>query len=158
MRTAAWPGGDEPSDMIHEILPSDVELARGMLDSSHSDAEILAYLASRGIEPSKAAELVDDLRHGRTPTTQFPYGPGAAARRATVEPRAADRQAHQTPDSPPRHSHRRKHKRSAIPWWFVLLVLIFIFALGYILFEAGREVTSKGIQQDRHELPPAPGK
>jgi len=65
--------------MTHDILPSDVECAKAMLDSSHSDAEILAFLATRGIEPAKAGGLVDDLRHGRHPSVQLPFGLGRAA-------------------------------------------------------------------------------
>ena len=144
--------------MIHEILPSDVELARGMLDASHSDAEILANLASRGIEPAKAAELVDDLRHGRTPRTECPYQLAATGRRQKPRPEATDPQVPQKPDSPHGRSHRKPHKRSAIPWWFAVLALIFILAIGYALFEAGRAVTRSGMQQDRHEIPAAPGR
>jgi hypothetical protein len=59
--------------MIHEIVSSDVEFARGMMDSGHPDTELLAYLATRGLDPAKAAQLVDDLRHGREPSAQLPY-------------------------------------------------------------------------------------
>lgn len=144
--------------MIHEILPSDVELVRGMLEASHSDAEILANLASRGIEPAKAAELVDDLHHGRTPSTQCPYELAATGRRQTLRTEATDPQVPQKPDSPHVRSHRKAHKRSIIPWWFTVLALIFILAIGYALFEAGRAVSHSGMQQDRHELSPAPGR
>jgi len=155
LRTGAGRAGNEASDMIHEILQSDVELARGMLDSSHTDAEILSYLASRGIEAAKAAQLVDDLRHGRAPIVQSPFGPDLSSSGARAKPRAAMPEA-AAPAQPPRHhSHRRRHGGGGIPWWFVLLAVIFLLALGYALFETDTHVSTNA---DKHDIPPPPGK
>ena len=54
--------------MIHEILESDVAVARELINSNHPDTEIVAVLASRGIEPAKTTRLLDNLHHGRKPT------------------------------------------------------------------------------------------
>jgi hypothetical protein len=145
--------------MIHEILSSDVEFAKGMLDASHSDAEILGYLASRGIDPAKAAELLDDLRHGRkpnTPMTLVPHAPGpTAAERGG--PVGAD--AFPGSESRRRHSHgRRRYKQPRMPWWVILLAAIFILALAYAFFEAGSEASKESVSKVKHELPPPPGK
>lgn len=40
--------------MIHEILQSDVEVARRLISSGHPDPEIVVALTARGIEPAKA--------------------------------------------------------------------------------------------------------
>jgi hypothetical protein len=144
--------------MIREILSSDVEFARGMITSSHSDAEILAYLTSRGIEPAKAAELLDDLRHGRKPSAQVAFMPGAGRSPATERPRPAEADASQQPESPRRHSHKGRHQRKGVPWWFILLVVIFILALGYALLELGGQASSESADKVKHELPPPPGK
>lgn len=140
--------------MIHEILSSDVDFARGLIDSGHSDPEILASLASRGLDPAPAAQLLDDLRHGRKPSANLPFdfrpaSPGAVGKR---EP--AREEAHRAPPAHRHRSHRRKHKRSAISWWFIILIGIALFALGYVLVQTGKGLSV----DDRHEIPPAPGK
>jgi hypothetical protein len=140
--------------MIHELVSSDVDFARGMMDSGHPDAEILGYLASRGLDPAKAAQLVDDLRHGRKPDAQLPFELRPAGHRAVGGGETARKEP-----QPGQSFHRQrprsgKHNRSAIPWWFVLLVVIALLALGYVLLETGANVSV----EDKHELPPAPGK
>ena len=144
--------------MIHEIVSSDVELARGMMDSGRSDIEILAYLASRSVEPAKAAQLVDDLRHGRKPSAQLPFELRPAAPSAVGGPRTAGEEAQSA-----KHAHRKrsgsgKHKRSAIPWWFVILLGITALALGYLLLGPGSSAPTDAINNEKHEIPPAPGK
>jgi hypothetical protein len=144
--------------MIHEIVSSDVDFARGLMDSGHSDTEILANLASRGVEPAKAAQLVEDLRHGRKPSAQLPSEfrpPGSSA--------VGDRRTARGEATQARHSHRRrsgsgKHQRSAIPWWFVILAGIALLALGYVLLETGTHLATEGVNQDKHEVPSVPGK
>jgi hypothetical protein len=145
--------------MIHEILSSDVEFAKGMLNSSHSDAEILAYLTLRGLEPAKAAELLDDLRHGRTPNAQSAFLPGVRGSPATNQPRPAAPYAPLVPEAPRKHSHKgRTHQQHGVPWWFILLAVIFILALGYTFFEMGPDDSSDAVSKTKHELPPAPDK
>ena len=145
--------------MIREILSSDVEFAQGMLSSSHSDAEILAYLTSRGIEPGKAADLLDDLRHGRKPTTQLAFLPRVGRSSAAGGSRPAVADAPPTSETPRRHSHRRRtHRRQGVPWWFIILAAIFILALGYAFFEMGADDSSESVSAVKHELPPPPGK
>jgi hypothetical protein len=145
--------------MIREILTSDVEFARGMLSSSHSDAEILAYLTSRGIEPVKAANLLDDLRHGREPSTQLAYALGVRITPSTGGPRTAGADALPTSETRRRHAHRRKtHHRPGVPWWFLLLALIFIAALGYAFFEMGADASRESLNKVKHDLPTPPGK
>ena len=145
--------------MIHEILSSDVEFAKGMLASSHSDAEILGYLASRGIEPAKAVELLDDLRHGRRPSTPLAFEVDTARSRAAEKGRPAGADAPAASESRRRHSHgRRRYRQPRMPWWFILLAVIFVLALGYAFFQMGSDVSSESVNKAKHELPPPPGK
>jgi hypothetical protein len=146
--------------MIQDILSSDVEFARGMMSASHPDAEILAHLASRGIQPAQAAQLVDDLRHGRQPNTllPFPLRPGRSRRGAGDRPKAAPTKAPPEYHPHSKRSRRGKHQRSSIPWWFLILILIFLGALTYAFWEGGTHATREAINEDKHELPPAPGK
>lgn len=128
------------------------------MNSGHPNTEILAYLALRGLEPAKAAQLVDDLRHGRTPSAELPLELRPAGHSAVKGRATARGEAHQA-----QHSHRNgtgsvKHKRSAIPWWFVILVLVFLWALAYAWLEAGNHFSREAIDKDKHELPPGPGK
>ncbi len=139
--------------MIHEILLSDVELARSMIGASHSDAEILACLSSRGIESAKASALVDDLRHGRRPIAQFPFAPAPGTQATGTKSPTAIQDAPAPPPAKRHHSHRGKHRRGVIPRWFIFLVLIFIGALGWALYKAGLAITSNAAEQDKHEVP-----
>jgi hypothetical protein len=144
--------------MIHEILPSDVEFAREMLHASHSDAEILTALASRGIEPARAAQLVEDLRHGRKPNSQAQFALGSSARRPKREPGTATEDAPPAAGSQQPHSRHRRHNRSGVSWWFVLLVVIFLWALWYAWFKAGADPSQDLIDFDKHRIPDAPTK
>jgi hypothetical protein len=140
--------------MIHEILTSDIGFAQGMMDSGHPDAEILEYLASRSLDPAKAAQLVDDLRHGRKPKAQLPsellpVGRSVVGGLGTTkgEVQSAQHSHHQ-------RSGSRRHKGSGIPWWFVILFLIAVLAFGYVFLEAGSGVATDGANIQKHELPP----
>lgn len=144
--------------MIREILSSDVEFAQGLLSSSRSDAEILDYLTLRGIEPAKAADLLDDLRHGRKPSAQLAFLPGARGSFSTSQPRPARADAPPTPETPHKHTHRGSHQRKGVPWWFILLVVLFILALGYAFVEMGSDAAKESVGKAKHELPPPPGK
>jgi hypothetical protein len=141
--------------MIREIVSSDVDLARGMMDSGHSDPEILAYLASRGLEPARAAQLVDDLRHGRTPSAQLPFALRPPGDRAGGGRGTATGEAHHAPHSHRKRSRTSKYKLSAIPWWFVILASTALLALGYLLLQVGTHLSTDGIDKSKHELPPA---
>jgi len=139
--------------MIREILSSDVEFAQGMLEASHSDAEILASLAARGLEPAKAAGLLDDLRHGRKPRAQLAFVPGPVIPRAAKGLEPAGASAIRSPEPSRKRLHRKKHRRKGIPWGFILVALIFIGALGYTLIQLQAYLSRESADKIRHELP-----
>jgi hypothetical protein len=139
--------------MIREIVSSDVDFARGMMASGHSDTEILAVLASRGLDPAKAAQLMDDLRHGRTPNVQLPFDLHPPGHRAVAGRGTARAEAH-----PAQHPYRPRPGRgkrllAAIPWWFLIPAGFALLALGYVLLQAGNHLSSQGVIQDKHEVP-----
>gem|GEM_PF-2341647 len=122
------------------------------MKASQSDAEIVAALASRGIEPGRAATLVDDLRHGHTPTFQLPFGPDTAPHHGTSQPRASAGPVPQPLRAPQVRSHRRTHKHPPVQWELVLVVLIFIAALGYALFGSGEDASQETIDQTKPDI------
>ena len=142
--------------MIHEILPADVDFARSMITSSHTDPEILACLASRGVDPSHAAHLMDDLRHGRQPSVQVPIMPVPAGPRTPKGARAAGAHLRREYHPPRPHPRSGRHRGSGIPWWFVFLVLVFAGALIYAFLEAGRDASKDAVNHERHVVPAAP--
>ena len=144
--------------MIRELLSSDVEFAQGMLNSSHSDAEILASLTLRGIEPAKAAELLDELRHGRKPSVLLAFLPGVEGSPQAGGPRPGGADAPPTPEPPHKHAHRGSHQRNGVSWWFIFLMVLFILALGYAYVEMGSDASKESVGKAKHELPPPPGK
>src|SRR5690348_4447492 len=53
-------------DMTHDVLQSDIDLARKLSDARRPASEIVTALTCRGIDSSRAAQLVSDLQNGRT--------------------------------------------------------------------------------------------
>jgi len=144
--------------MIREILPSDVEFTKGMVNSSRSDAEILTCLAARGLDPDKAAHLLDDLRHGREPEAHAQLALGSTARRTTRKPETPSPDAPPAATSAPPHSRHKRHQRAFGTWWFVIVVIIFLWAVWYAFIKSGADASKDVIDLDKHAIPAAPGK
>ena len=144
--------------MIHEILSSDVDFARAELNAERPDAEILAAFTSRGVERAKASQLLDDLQHGQVPVIQLPVVPvppavGAVGSRDTAGVGAAHAKR-----SHGKRSGRSRHRHAAFQWWFIILVVVALVALGYLLLEASKSASKSAIETDKHELPAGAGK
>ena len=140
--------------MSHETSASDIEFAQGMLNAGCSDAEVLASLTSRGIEPAKAAELLDEVRHDRTPSRDGTEAPGRSGSHHRHRRRRVSSHAHGRLESPSKHSYRgRKYKGPSGLWWFVPVALIFIIALVYAFVEVGADRSSQPAGRDQHRLP-----
>lgn len=75
--------------MTNDILLADIDYARRQMKDSAPDAAIVAGLISRGIEPAKAAQLVDDLRQGRRVTPALHLVLRSRTRRSTRPPGAS---------------------------------------------------------------------
>ena len=144
--------------MIDDILPSDVEFARGMIHSSRPDAEILSSLASRGLAQSKAARLLDDLRHGRKPEYQGQFVLGSTAHRTPSKPGKPGADTPPVNVHAPSHPRHRKHTSAGGAWWFAIIVIIFLWALWYAFFKTGADASKDVIDVEKHSIPDAPNK
>lgn len=52
--------------MTQDILQSDLNIARRLIEAKSPDTEIVAALVRRGVAPAKASQVVNDLRMGNT--------------------------------------------------------------------------------------------
>jgi hypothetical protein len=60
--------------MTSEIVQSDIDLTRRMIELRRPDTAIVAILGKRGIDADRAALLIDDLRYGRKVVPHLPLG------------------------------------------------------------------------------------
>lgn len=134
--------------MTHDILQSDIELAKRLRDSQHPDEEIIRALVHRGIEAGIAAQFVDDLRSGKKVTAQSPTPAEFAPRRHSRSGRTAPRmredraarppaaEAPSQPEAPPARQDRKNPKRL----WQLLAVLagLALLVIGITLFLRGK--------------------
>ncbi len=134
--------------MTHDILQSDIELAKRLRDSQHPDEEIIRALVHRGVEASMAAQLVDDLRSGRKVTAQSPapaeFGFRRRSRSGRTAPPAREdgaapppaAKAPSKPEAPPARHDRKQPKRL----WPLLAVLVglALLVIGITLFLRGK--------------------
>jgi hypothetical protein len=111
--------------MTHDIVQSDIDLAKRLIKSRQSDGLIVATLICRSIEPEKAAQLVADLRSGRRVETPLVFSTESASEipgpesefSELVPPAAAQRLAHR---KSPGRSSSRKRKRPALLWFLAI--------------------------------------
>ena len=132
--------------MIHDILDSDVQFARGLIKSNQPDSEVISALCRRGVEAVKASGLVTDLR--RNLLVKGIVNPARTPRAITQAP-AKDVAIAMDPR---KGAKRPRHHRSSVPWWFLIVVAIFLWALAYCLLH--EENPSSDLE--KHELPAKP--
>ena len=96
---------DPRSDKVmkRDIFQSDIDLAKHLICSKAADDEILRALARRNVEPTKAAQLVNDLRSSRPVTAADPTR-GAPERKAN--------EGGAVPTREPHHGRHSSHQRS----------------------------------------------
>jgi hypothetical protein len=58
--------------MTPNILPTDIDLASKLAASGRPPGDIVSALVSRGVDPATAAQVADDLLHGRRVEPQIP--------------------------------------------------------------------------------------
>ena len=129
--------------MTHDILQTDIDLATRLRDDQRPDEEILLALAHRGVDPAKAAQLVDNLRNGRAPVTP-PILPPEFARSRRSRSRSVARETVQSPPTPdpqaaPERERRARpasqgRKKFVAVWWAaVALVGLTIAVVAVVL-------------------------
>lgn len=124
--------------MTHDILQSDVDLAKDLVRANRPDPEIVNALVQRRIDPVKAARLVADLRQGKTVVPErivFSRPAPAQASDATAEaPAERQRPVAHAAGQTSRH-HANAHSPAGRPkpftsGWLFTLVCITALAVG----------------------------
>ena len=97
--------------MTHDILQTDIDLATRLRDDHRSDEEIILALVHRGVDPAKAAQLVDDLRNGRKPTVRI-RSPAGVHPAAAVTVKEVARETGQSPPTRSSEPDSRRERRA----------------------------------------------
>ena len=118
-KTTCSTSAEQPADMTHDILQSDIDFAKGLISGNRQDNEVVTALVRRGIEVSAATRLVEDLRHSRPvrPQAESPYlvsAQAAVARRTAAKAEQRPASPSETPKSH-RHSSRRSSQKESRP-------------------------------------------
>ena len=100
--------------MTHEILQTDIELAKELLGNDRPDDQVAVALTRRGVDPAAASRLVQDLRSGR-PIHPPVAAPEWVSRRSTESRRSATEGQDRASAQPaqPRSSSNRRPSRGA---------------------------------------------
>ena len=138
--------------MFHEVLETDVQFARALMQSHQGDKEIISALRLRGVEAQKAAQLVNDLRHN-VPVKGLAFLP--EARRAEQRLVSTPQGVKETATATPAEERRPRQRRKPISGWGLvigLVIIIFLWALGYCLLHD----ENNPIDMEKHDLPTPP--
>src|SRR4051812_31175592 len=114
--------------MTHDILQTDIELAKEMIGSNRPADEVARALARRGIDLPAATQLVDDLRNGRPVRPQltppeFVSAARSSQRRTSNSQDQTEQARPQSPgsrpstDRPSRRRSRGASKASPVVWF-----------------------------------------
>jgi hypothetical protein len=103
--------------MTNDILQSDIDLARKLLDANRPADEIVVALGYRGINGNRAAQLVADLQAGKAVEPDRPIyvnlpSPSQQPSRKITPPELAA--------EPPQASWGRQKKSNAFPWFTII--------------------------------------
>src|SRR5258705_7806923 len=105
--------------MTNDILQSDIDLARRLLDARRPADEIVAALSYRGINGNRAAQLVADLQAGKAVEPDKPITISLPSS-STDQTRPPEQQ--QSPQAAPpelseeRPQRSRSRPRKKMPW------------------------------------------
>ena len=138
--------------MTNDILRTDIELATRLLEEKRPDDQIITALTFRGIDPGRAAQVVDDLRNGREVKTQTVLSTGSGLGRRS-RTRDASREASQDQSSrsskveshpkAPRHGAARHHEKPRISWVVPALVVVLVAVVaGIVMVQRHRAAAS----------------
>jgi hypothetical protein len=143
--------------MTHDILQSDINLAIRLKSDQRPDEEIIQALVQRGVDPVKAAQLLDDLRNGRNTNAGAPlpaeFGLArrsrsrSAARRTGQSPpaRSSEPDSRRERPTPPTSPRRKK---PAVIWVVLASILILAIAvIGIVLFQRSRAGSDAATKQ-----------
>ncbi len=131
--------------MTHDLLQSDIDLAKRLRGDHRADEEIITALVNRGIDPAQAALLLDDLRSGRKAAPQTTAHLEFTPARRSRSKRAAHGGAPNPPTPFPRVESRRERPprptghgpKTPTAVWVIIAVLFgaVLVAVGVVLFQ-----------------------
>ncbi len=157
--------------MTHDVLQSDIDLARRLLETRRPASEIVTALTYRGVNSDRATQLVSDIESGKTVEPDRPitiHLPGEATAPIIVPASASERKS-----ISPKTSNRRAGKRSrnsktdAFPWAMLIAMASAVVCIGAFAiinhkthgdsaerghFEAADKSVSVPDAADRHKL------
>jgi hypothetical protein len=147
--------------MTPNILPTDIELASKLVASGRPPGDIVAALVSRGIDPATAAQVADNLLHGRRVEPQIPAALEISPRRrrrsseagpqgGQPAPTASAPQPSASSRNRPRNRPGAKRFELTIAQW--LLAIAAVCAVGVaigLLVRDARLHSGRDSQQDR---------
>jgi hypothetical protein len=105
-----------------EVFQSDIEFARRALSEGQSDEAIISALVKRRIDSGKAAQLLDDLRAGRSVSAAKPVVPRV---RRTEQPGTSGEPRRGLPKVKPPGKREDKYNRLAK----IVIILTFVAGL-----------------------------
>jgi hypothetical protein len=107
-------------------LQSDIDLARKLSDARRPTSEIVTALTCRGIDSSRAVQVVSDIQDGKTvePDKSITINLAPKTSEETITPAAQpNRQDSPACSSTERHRNQSKHpKPDAFPWFMILVL------------------------------------
>jgi hypothetical protein len=144
--------------MTNEILQSDIELATKLKDDQRPDDEVLLALTHRGVDPGKAAQLLDDLRQGIRPTPHSPVpldfamghrawltgvSPGTGSARSSRSSRAKSRNGSSA------QSAGQGRKRTAAFWLTIAIFVGLVITAGAVVFIQRYKASTKAQDEQK---------
>jgi len=107
--------------MTNDILQTDIDLARKLLDARQPSDEIVAALSYRGIDGGRAAQLIADLQGGKKVEPDRPISINLASRTtenpASAQERQGARRTQPELAGERRESRPTRRKANAFPWF-----------------------------------------
>lgn len=130
--------------MTPDVLQSDIELATRLRDEQRPSDEIIRALVHRGVDPVKAAQLLDDLLNGRSVAARSTLGSELGLRRRSRAMSTATGGETRVPSRSPAGKHRRQPRARPAPEKqegskhfqriFLTLAALAVVAVGLALF------------------------
>lgn len=146
--------------MINDILQTDINLAKRLKSEQHTDQEIIKALVQRGVDPVKAAQLVDDLNNGR-PLSAQPAAPPefTAERRSRSKARPPESESEgfapkngteSSREPRPQHKGRGGKKAPLMRYLLMAIIVMAIILAAVIYVRNGRE---RGASEEQSSKP-----
>jgi hypothetical protein len=132
--------------MTHDVLQSDIDLARKLIKEERQETEIIAALGLRGLEPTTATRLLDDLRNGRVADQPIQLV-RRSSRKIPVLPGEFNKRKPRRPSKPPT---RWSQKGRSVGFWVVVvcIVLSVLGAGAFVFYELSHTLKSESTYSD----------